>query len=260
MILSKAWNRAIPLCLMEKDLKPSCFRTLARSSSAQGPSKKAAAVPRLPPRFNSKQSFSLVGSGSLRPGALSAFFDLSLRSPLRRLATLAAFPSTGRHRVGLHPTRERSFSMKLTTLVEITRIRQEVRDPEVALETTHITSPEDAFCVAKRFIQDDDREVFLVILLNTKNRVIAVHRAHVGSINSSVVHPREIFKSAILNNATSLIVSHQHPSGDPHPSREDIEVTERLVEVGRIVGIQLLDHIIVGAGEEYVSLKAQGVL
>lgn len=150
--------------------------------------------------------------------------------------------------------------MKLTTIVEITRIRQEVRDPDVALETTHITSPEDAFCVAKRFIQDDDREVFLVILLNTKNRVIAVHRAHVGSINSSVVHPREIFKSAILNNATSLIVSHQHPSGDPHPSREDIEVTERLVEVGRIVGIQLLDHIIVGAGEEFVSLKAQGVL
>jgi len=226
----------------------------------QGPSKKAAAVPRLPPRFGSKQSFSLAGSGSLRPGALSAFFDLFLRSPLRRLATLAAFPSTGRHRVGLHPTRERSFSMKLTTIVEITRIRQEVRDPDVALETTHITSPEDAFCVAKRFIQDDDREVFLVILLNTKNRVIAVHRAHVGSINSSVVHPREIFKSAILNNATSLIVSHQHPSGDPHPSREDIEVTERLVEVGRIVGIQLLDHIIVGAGEEFVSLKAQGVL
>lgn len=150
--------------------------------------------------------------------------------------------------------------MKLTTLVEITRIRQEVREPDAALETTHITSPEDAFCVARRFIQDDDREVFLVILLNTKNRVIAVHRAHVGSINSSVVHPREIFKSAILNNATSLIVSHQHPSGDPHPSREDIEVTERLVEVGRIVGIQLLDHIIVGAGEEFVSLKAQGVL
>jgi len=245
---------------MERDRKPSCFRTLARSSSAQGSSKKAAAVPCLPPRFGSKQSFSLAGSGRLRPGALSAFFDLSLRSPLRRLATLAAFPSTGRHRVGLHSIRERSFSMKLTTLVEITRIRQEVREPDVALETTHITSPEDAFCVAKRFIQDDDREVFLVILLNTKNRVIAVHRAHVGSINSSVAHPREIFKSAILNNATSLIVSHQHPSGDPHPSREDIEVTERLVEVGRIVGIQLLDHIVVGAGEEYVSLKAQGVL
>ncbi len=67
MILSKAWNRAVPLCLMERDRKPSCFRTLARSSPAQGPSKKAAAVPRLPPRFGSKQSFSLAGSGSLRP-------------------------------------------------------------------------------------------------------------------------------------------------------------------------------------------------
>lgn len=77
--------------------------------------------------------------------------------------------------------------MKLTTLVEITRIRQEVREADVALETTHITSPEDAFLVAKRFIQDDDREVFLVILLNTKNRVIVVHRAHVGSIKSTHV-------------------------------------------------------------------------
>nr|WP_251132238.1 DNA repair protein RadC [Exiguobacterium sp. ERU656] len=148
----------------------------------------------------------------------------------------------------------------MTKLVEITRIRQEVREPDVALETTHITSPEDAFLVARRFIQDDDREVFLVILLNTKNRVIAVHRAHVGSINSSIIHPREIFKSAILNNATSLIVSHQHPSGDPKPSLEDIEVTERLQEVGRIIGIKLLDHIVVGAGDDYVSLKAQGLL
>lgn len=150
--------------------------------------------------------------------------------------------------------------MKLTKLVEITRIRQEIREPDVALETTHITSPEDAFLVARRFIQDDDREVFLVILLNTKNRVIAVHRAHVGSINSSIIHPREIFKSAILNNATSLIVSHQHPSGDPKPSLEDIEVTERLQEVGRIIGIKLLDHIVVGAGDDYVSLTAQGLL
>ncbi|HAZ40118.1 MAG TPA: hypothetical protein DCY39_09655 [Exiguobacterium sp.] len=245
---------------MGRDRKPSCFRTLARSSSAQGPSKKAAADPRLPPRFGSKQGFSLAGYGSLRPGALSAFFDLSLRSPLRRLATLAAFPSTGRTTVFVLRTAYPKGDKPSWNYRQFTRIRQEVREPDVTLETTHITSPEDAFCVAKRFIQDDDREVFLVILLNTKNRVIAVHRAHVGSINSSVVHPREIFKSAILNNATSLIVSHQHPSGDPHPSREDIEVTERLVEVGRIVGIQLLDHIIVGAGEEYVSLKAQGVL
>lgn len=150
--------------------------------------------------------------------------------------------------------------MKLTKLFEITRIRQEVRELDVSLETTHIMSAEDAFLVARRFIQDDDREVFLVILLNTKHRVIAVHRAHIGSINSSVVHPREIFKSAILNNAAALIVSHQHPSGDPKPSLEDIEVTERLQEVGRIIGIQLLDHIVVGAGDDYISLKAQGVL
>ncbi len=98
--------------------------------------------------------------------------------------------------------------MKMTTLIEITRIRQEVREPDVALETTHITSPEDAFCVARRFIQDDDREVFLVILLNTKNRVIAVHRAHVGSINSSVVHPEKslsLLSSTMRHRSSSAI-------------------------------------------------------
>jgi hypothetical protein len=81
--------------------------------------------------------------------------------------------------------------------------------------------------------------------LNTKNRVVAVHRCHVGSLNSSIVTPREVFKSAILNNCVSIIVSHQHPSQNCAPSDEDLAVTRRLVESGKILGIEVLDHLIV---------------
>ena len=89
----------------------------------------------------------------------------------------------------------------------------------------------------------------------------AVHRCHVGSLNASVVHPREVFKSCILNNGASLIVAHQHPSGDPTPSREDLEVTKRLKEAGNILGIELLDHIIIGGNSnKSKSLKEQGYI
>jgi DNA repair protein RadC len=137
---------------------------------------------------------------------------------------------------------------------EIQRIKQVIQEVESG-ETYIIRSPQDGANVASKFIGDDDREVFFVMCLNTKNRVVAVHRCHVGSINASIVHPREVFKSAILNNSTSIIVSHQHPSQEISPSREDIDVTKRLVECGKILGIEVLDHIIVNAKADYYSMK-----
>ena len=98
------------------------------------------------------------------------------------------------------------------------------------------------------------------MMLNTKNQVVGLHRAHVGSLNASIVHPRDVMKCAILNNAASIIVSHQHPSGDPTPSREDIEVTKRIVEAGKILGIEVLDHVIVTYTGKHVSLKEKGYL
>jgi DNA repair protein RadC len=98
------------------------------------------------------------------------------------------------------------------------------------------------------------------MMLNTKNQVVGLHRAHVGSLNASIVHPREVMKCAILNNAASIIVSHQHPSGDPTPSREDIDITKRLAEAGRILGIEVLDHVIVTHTGNHVSLKEKGYL
>lgn len=94
--------------------------------------------------------------------------------------------------------------------------------------------------------------------LNTKNNVVAVHRCHVGSLNSSIVHPREVFKSAILNNAASVIFGHQHPSGDTKPSMEDIQVTKRLVEGGKLLGIEVLDHLVVNNDNSFTSLKEKG--
>jgi len=142
---------------------------------------------------------------------------------------------------------------------EIQRIKQVIQEVEGG-EQYIVRSPEDGAKIASQFIGDDDREVFFVMSLNTKNRVVAVHRCHVGSLNTSIVTPREVFKSAILNNSASIIVSHQHPSQNVEPSREDIEVTRRLVEAGKILGIEVLDHLIVNANAEYCSLKEKGYI
>lgn len=101
----------------------------------------------------------------------------------------------------------------METILEIVRIEQIICEAEEGVNYM-IKGPEDGAEIASRFIGRDDREVFFVMCLNTKNHVVAVHRCHVGSLNSSIVHPREVFKSAILNNAASVIVAHQHPSGD----------------------------------------------
>lgn len=140
---------------------------------------------------------------------------------------------------------------------EILRIKQVIQEVEGG-EKYIVRSPQDGANVAATFIGDEDREVFFVMCLNTKNRVVAVHRCHVGGLNASLVVPREVFKSAILNNSASIIVSHQHPSGDVNPSREDIDVTKRLVECGKILGIEVLDHIIVNDKAEYFSMKEKG--
>ncbi|TCP24488.1 DNA repair protein RadC [Scopulibacillus darangshiensis] len=145
----------------------------------------------------------------------------------------------------------------METTYEIQRIKQVVQEVEEGVRYV-IRSPIDAVEIATKFIGDDDREIFFVMCLNTKNHVLAVHRCHIGALNASIAHPREIFKAAILNNAASIIVSHQHPSGDTFPSSEDIDVTKRLVKAGRIIGIDVLDHIIVNHKADYTSLKDKG--
>lgn len=105
-------------------------------------------------------------------------------------------------------------------------------------------------------LHEKTQEHFVALALNTKNVVVGIHNIHVGSLNMSVVHPRDVFQRAILNNAASIILIHNHPSGNPEPSSEDISVTERLVEVSEVIGIPILDHIIVGEWDPDADIKA----
>ena len=122
-----------------------------------------------------------------------------------------------------------------------------------------IRSPEDAAGLVMEEMRHLDREHFRAILLNTKNQVIATDNVSVGTLNSSAVHPRELFRNAIKRSAAALILLHNHPSGDPAPSREDIDITGRLVQSGKIIGIEVLDHVIIG-DNKFTSLKAEGLI
>ena len=127
----------------------------------------------------------------------------------------------------------------------------------------YISSPEDAAEIAAKHFEDmaSDREVFSVILLDVKNRVIGINVVSIGSLSASVVHPREVFKAAILANAANIILTHNHPSGDPAPSKEDINITARLVQAGRLMDIPVLDHIIIGDGTgRSMSFKASDLI
>ncbi|MBV7505647.1 DNA repair protein RadC [Bacillus sp. sid0103] len=131
-------------------------------------------------------------------------------------------------------------------------------NPSTAEERFAIRSPEDAYNYLKD-MQYLHREEFVCLGLNTKNEVMFRQTVFTGSLNASIVHPRETFLPLIKRYCASAIVAHNHPSGQPAPSREDIEVTKRLVEVGKIVGIELLDHVIIGH-EKFISLKEKGYL
>lgn len=147
--------------------------------------------------------------------------------------------------------------MEMEKVYEIVSIKQVVRESD--FEITQIRSPECAANAIQKEIGDEDREVFLVLCLNMKNHIVAIHRASIGNLNSAIIHPREIFKAAILNNAASIIIAHNHPSNDPTPSPEDIEVTKRLCKAGDVMGIEILDHIVVGM-TKFVSLKEKGYM
>ena len=122
-----------------------------------------------------------------------------------------------------------------------------------------VNSPQDVAYLVMEEMRYLDREHFRVVALDTKNHVLGISAISVGSLNSSLVHPRECFKEAIRRNSNAIILLHNHPSGDPSPSQEDIEVTKRLAEGGGILGIEVLDHVIIG-DNRYISLKERGVL
>lgn len=128
-----------------------------------------------------------------------------------------------------------------------------------ALEKVKINQPStiaSLFMDEMRYLQ---KEHFRIIILDTKNQIIVTEEISVGTLNASIVHPRDVFKIAIKRNANSIILIHNHPSGDPAPSNEDINITNRLVDVGNLVGIKVLDHIVIG-DNKYISFKERNLI
>src|SRR5215475_11579587 len=135
-----------------------------------------------------------------------------------------------------------------------------VRDGRVSCYNQQIRSSADASTLLHTYLADVDREHFVIILLNQKNRVIGVSTISVGSLTASIVHPREVYKSAILSNAASIICGHNHPSTDCQPSREDRAITTRLAECGKLLGISLIDYVIISGTGKYFSFADEGLL
>lgn len=120
-----------------------------------------------------------------------------------------------------------------------------------------IEHPIHAYHLIKEELEKEKRELFLVILQDTKNYVIKHEIVSVGHLSKTLVHPRELFYPAIRHKAASMIIAHNHPSGDPTPSPEDFEITKQLVQAGRLMGIPIYDHLIIGS-QKFVSLKQEG--
>lgn len=168
------------------------------------------------------------------------------------------------------------YSIKQLSLVNVSRLMQvhgvgKAKAAQIAavfelarrLETyveepkRKICSPKDVYTLMYPKMREQKKEKFITLCLDTKNQILKEEVVSIGSLNASIVHPREVFKSALLESSASVIMVHNHPSGDPSPSREDIMVTEKMVEGGKLLGIDVLDHIIIGDGK-YVSLKDEG--
>jgi len=154
-------------------------------------------------------------------------------------------------------SKPRSIKFKqIKAVYETLTVKEEITD---YLKTgTRFSAPQQVYDTFS-FLMKETKEMFLTLHLDGKNRIMAMDTVSVGSLNQSIVHPREVFKTACLSNAAALILIHQHPSGDPTPSAEDLSITRRLKEAGEIMGIRVLDHIIIGDGE-YCSFVEKGLL
>ncbi len=132
-----------------------------------------------------------------------------------------------------------------------------VRESSQPSMLNHINTPHNVYEIASSYLEGADREHFVVIMLDTKNQVIGINTVAIGVLASCPIHPREVFKPAILANAAGIILLHNHPSGDVTPSQDDLMLTRRLKEAGEILGIQVVDHVILGYAN-YASLKERG--
>ena len=135
-----------------------------------------------------------------------------------------------------------------------------VRDGSQVSDRKKVDCAGTAALILQQYLDGADREHFVVLLLDTQNQIIGIHTVTVGTLDASLVHPREVFKPAILANAASVLLAHNHPSGDPTPSAEDRSVTRQMAAAGATLGIEVLDHVVVGDMQRYCSFKETGML
>jgi DNA repair protein RadC len=141
---------------------------------------------------------------------------------------------------------------KAATLAAAFELSRRILSQPKWFSNKKITSPQDVAEIFIPILRDDNKEKFIVVCLNSANKIIKHETISIGNLNSSIVHPREVFKVAIDNSSASIILIHNHPSGNPEPSNEDIRITKKIVETGKIMEIPVFDHLII-AGETYTS-------
>jgi DNA repair protein RadC len=148
---------------------------------------------------------------------------------------------------------------KATQIKAALELGKRIEDDSVKITKTIVKSPEDIVRIVKKEFKGKKKEHFMVASLNTRNHLIATKIISIGSLDTSVVHPREVFLEAVSNSAASVIFIHNHPSGNPEPSEEDIKLTKQLVEAGKMLDIEVLDHIVT-SDTEYFSMKAKNLI
>ena len=193
----------------------------------------------------------LIGSGTREKSALDIARDLTADNGILKNIAL------------VHDVKELAKTQglgraKAALIIAALELGRRIASAEPLVRDS-ITSPEDGVALLMPRLRYESKEHFLVVLLNSKNKVLDVEQISEGSLNSSVVHPREVFAPAVLHHAAAILTAHNHPSGDPTPSKEDKDLTNTLVQAGKYMGIPVLDHIIIGDAK-YFSFKEHSYL
>lgn len=221
-------------------------------------------IKELPPELRPRERLLAAGPSALSDGELlGLLFGIGSREKTAvELAQVVISEAGGLH--GLYDVSAHELmnvkgigeakACIILAAVELGRRIGQVRNPGRPV----VSSPADVNRLLRGRIANLDRENFVAVLLNTKNEVIETPLVSIGTLSASLVHPREVFKPAVRASAASVVLVHNHPSGEVEPSREDHEVTRRLTEAAEILGIEVLDHVIVGDG--YFSMKEHGML